>query len=247
MPILVDLYGVLSLSRRHGALRAGLRAAAQGQAARAHRGVPAEHGPRPLAGRPGREREAADRPEERSAAGAARPPRPPAAPRGGRRLPRPDRARRVPGHHQGQEMDAILRSHIQFQGEVASFIFAGSEPGLMRELFEAKERPLYGQAVPMRLGRLADADIAPYVIERFRQSGRSAGEHAERAAGRRPRPPAAHDAARPSPLGGGRARRDGHPRRTGRERGRRPSPSCSPSSMRTGGGSPPTRRRRCAP
>ena len=75
-----------------------------------------------------------------------------------------------------KEMDAILRSHIQFQGEVASFIFAGSEPGLMRELFEAKERPLYGQAVPMRLGRLADADIAPYVIERFRASGRSAGE-----------------------------------------------------------------------
>ncbi len=75
-----------------------------------------------------------------------------------------------------KEMDAILRSHIQFQGEVASFVFAGSEPGLMRELFEAKERPLYGQAVPMRLGRLADADIASYVIGRFRESGRSAGD-----------------------------------------------------------------------
>ena len=34
------------------------------------------------------------------------------------------------------EIDALLRSHIQFQGEVASFVFAGSEPGLMRELFE---------------------------------------------------------------------------------------------------------------
>src|SRR5262249_36580817 len=42
-----------------------------------------------------------------------------------------------------KEMDALLRSHIQFQGEVASFVFAGSEPGLMRELFENKERPLY--------------------------------------------------------------------------------------------------------
>ena len=28
-----------------------------------------------------------------------------------------------------KEMDALLRSHIQFQGEVASFVFAGSEPG----------------------------------------------------------------------------------------------------------------------
>ena len=75
-----------------------------------------------------------------------------------------------------KEMDAVLRSHIQLQGEVASFVFAGSEPGLMRELFEDRERPLYGQAVPMRLGRLADPDIAAYVAERFRESGRSAGE-----------------------------------------------------------------------
>ncbi len=75
-----------------------------------------------------------------------------------------------------KEMDAVLRSHIQFQGEVASFVFAGSEPGLMRELFENKERPLYGQAVPMRLGRLADADIATYVVQRFSESGRSVGE-----------------------------------------------------------------------
>src|SRR5687768_1402914 len=75
-----------------------------------------------------------------------------------------------------KEMDAVLRSHIQFQGEVASFVFAGSEPGLMRELFEDRERPLYGQAVPMRLERLADADIAGYISRRFRDSGRSVGE-----------------------------------------------------------------------
>ena len=75
-----------------------------------------------------------------------------------------------------REMDALIRSHIQFQGEVASFIFAGSEPGLMRELFEDGDRPLYGQAVPMRLRRLADADIADYIIARFRESGRSVGE-----------------------------------------------------------------------
>jgi hypothetical protein len=75
-----------------------------------------------------------------------------------------------------KQMDALLRSHIQFQGAVASFVFAGSEPGLMRELFEDRERPLYGQAVPMRLGRLDDADIAGYLVARFRESGRSVGE-----------------------------------------------------------------------
>jgi len=73
-------------------------------------------------------------------------------------------------------LDGLLRSHIQHHGEVASYVFAGSEPGLMRLLFETKDRPLYGAAVPMRLGRLADADIADYVAERFDRTGRSAGE-----------------------------------------------------------------------
>jgi hypothetical protein len=73
-------------------------------------------------------------------------------------------------------LDGLLRSHIQHHGEVASYVFAGSEPGLMRLLFESKDRPLYGSAVPMRLGRLEDVDIADYVAGRFETSGRSAGE-----------------------------------------------------------------------
>jgi hypothetical protein len=73
-------------------------------------------------------------------------------------------------------LDGLLRSHIQHHGEVASYVFAGSEPALMRLLFETKERPLYGSAVPMRLGRRADADLAEYVGARFEQTGRRAGE-----------------------------------------------------------------------
>jgi hypothetical protein len=74
------------------------------------------------------------------------------------------------------KLDAIIRSHIQLQGEVASYIFAGSEPGMMKQLFEHKDRPLYGSAVPVRIGRLEDRDIARYVAARFAESGRSAGE-----------------------------------------------------------------------
>lgn len=73
-------------------------------------------------------------------------------------------------------LDGLLRSHIQHHGEVASYVFAGSEPGLMRLLFESKDRPLYGSAVPMRLGRLADADLADYVAARFEATGRAAGD-----------------------------------------------------------------------
>jgi hypothetical protein len=73
-------------------------------------------------------------------------------------------------------LDAILRSHIQFQGDVASYVFAGSEPGLMKQLFEHKEAPLYGSAVPIRLGRLRDEDLAAYVADRFREGKRNVGE-----------------------------------------------------------------------
>src|SRR6266511_6467024 len=74
------------------------------------------------------------------------------------------------------DLDGLIRSHIQYQGEVASYVFAGSEPGLMKQLFENKDRPLYGSAVPMRLQRLANEDIAAYVVDRFRESDRGVGD-----------------------------------------------------------------------
>ena len=73
-------------------------------------------------------------------------------------------------------LDGLLRSHVQYQGGVASYLFAGSEPGLMKQLFETRDRPLYGSAVPMRLARLANADISAYVASRFEATGRGVGE-----------------------------------------------------------------------
>jgi hypothetical protein len=103
------------------------------------------------------------------------------------------------------DLDGILRSHIQFQGDVASYVFAGSEPGLMKQLFEHKEAPLYGSAVPVRLGRLRDEDLAEYVADRFRESKRAVGEALNPLLASAKGPPAAGDAARPPALGGGRA------------------------------------------
>ena len=74
------------------------------------------------------------------------------------------------------EMDAFLRAHVQYQGEVASYVFAGSESGMMKQLFEDKARPLYGSAVAMQLGRLQNSDIAEYVQSRFAASKRDVGE-----------------------------------------------------------------------
>src|SRR6476469_6302504 len=74
------------------------------------------------------------------------------------------------------DLYGLSRSHIQYHGDVASYVFAGSEPGLMKQLFEDRDRPLYGSAVPMRLGRLAPGDVGAYVAERLEASGRDVGE-----------------------------------------------------------------------
>ncbi|HET7043426.1 MAG TPA: hypothetical protein VFI37_01145 [Gaiellaceae bacterium] len=74
------------------------------------------------------------------------------------------------------DLDGLVRSHIQYHGDVASYVFAGSEPGLMKQLFEDRDRPLYGSAVPMRLGRLAPEDVGAYVARRFEATGREVGD-----------------------------------------------------------------------
>jgi hypothetical protein len=73
-------------------------------------------------------------------------------------------------------LEALLRSHIQFQGEVACYLFAGSEPALMRQLFETRAKPLYGQAEPVRLGRLDPGPLSDHIAARFAATDRNIGE-----------------------------------------------------------------------
>jgi hypothetical protein len=70
-------------------------------------------------------------------------------------------------------LDGLVRSVIQHHGEAAAYVFAGSQPSLMRALFSDHERPFYGQARPLELPRLpvaeATADIEEFtvLIDRF--------------------------------------------------------------------------------
>lgn len=72
-------------------------------------------------------------------------------------------------------LDGAIRSAIERHGDQASYVFAGSHPGMMRALFEARERPFYGQARPLRLAPLAAEDIAPYLGDAFEAGGRDIG------------------------------------------------------------------------
>ena len=75
----------------------------------------------------------------------------------------------------GGGLDGLMRSVIQLHGDAASYIFAGSHPGMMRQLFADKKRPFYGQAAPLELGRLPDEALADHISDRFERAGRDPG------------------------------------------------------------------------
>jgi hypothetical protein len=74
------------------------------------------------------------------------------------------------------DLDGLIRSRIQYHGDAASYVYAGSEPSLMRLLFERRERPLYGQADPLSLGRLPLAEVDDVLAVRFEAEGLDPGE-----------------------------------------------------------------------
>lgn len=49
------------------------------------------------------------------------------------------------------KLDGLFRSVIQHHAAAAAYVFAGSQPSLMRALFSERERPFYGQARPLEL------------------------------------------------------------------------------------------------
>jgi len=61
-------------------------------------------------------------------------------------------------------LDGLFRSVIQHHGGAAAYVFAGSQPSLMRALFSDRERPFYGQARPLELPVLP-ADEAARDVE----------------------------------------------------------------------------------
>ncbi|MBK5231679.1 MAG: hypothetical protein JJE13_01675 [Thermoleophilia bacterium] len=70
-------------------------------------------------------------------------------------------------------LDAQIRSVIQHQGDNVTYVFSGSHPGMMRELFTDKGRPFYNQAAPLELGRFSDEAVSDFVGERFDETSKS--------------------------------------------------------------------------
>ena len=75
-----------------------------------------------------------------------------------------------------EDLDGVVRSRIQYHGDAAAYVYAGSEPSMMRELFDRRERPLFGQADPLPLGPLPLDQVLADLAERFAGEGLDPGD-----------------------------------------------------------------------
>jgi uncharacterized protein len=74
------------------------------------------------------------------------------------------------------DLDGLVRSRIQYHGDAANYVYAGSEPSMMYQLFEVRERPLFGQADPLALDRLPSSAALEDLSARFQREQLEPGD-----------------------------------------------------------------------
>jgi hypothetical protein len=73
-------------------------------------------------------------------------------------------------------LPGVLRSELETHGRAAAYVFSGSHPGLMRELFADRRHAFFAQAAPVGLGPLPADALADFVGDRFAAGRRDSGE-----------------------------------------------------------------------
>jgi hypothetical protein len=76
----------------------------------------------------------------------------------------------------GPQVPATFRSELEQHRDVAGYVFSGSHPGLMQELFADRRHAFFAQASPVTLGALAPDALADFVTARFAGARRDPGE-----------------------------------------------------------------------
>jgi hypothetical protein len=84
------------------------------------------------------------------------------------------RARPRPGG-----LDAVIRTVTQRHGDAVGYLFCGSLPSLLGELFEHPDSPFYRQADPVALDPMPRAALGDYIEGRFAATDRDVGHALE--------------------------------------------------------------------
>ena len=70
------------------------------------------------------------------------------------------------------DADEVIRSEIQHHGKAASYVFAGSDVGMMRELFSERRNAFYRQADRVDLRPLDAEPLGAFITDRFNATGK---------------------------------------------------------------------------
>jgi len=73
-------------------------------------------------------------------------------------------------------LPGVFRSELESHSDAAGYIFSGSHPGLMRDLFSDRRHAFFGQATPVVLGPLRPDDLGQHITARFAAARRDPGE-----------------------------------------------------------------------
>lgn len=73
-------------------------------------------------------------------------------------------------------LPGVFRAELETGGSAASYIFSGSHPGLMREMFSDRRHAFFAQAAPIALGPLPADELAEFITARFTEARRDPGE-----------------------------------------------------------------------
>jgi uncharacterized protein len=79
----------------------------------------------------------------------------------------------------GDALAGTIRSELEQHGNAAAYVFSGSHPGMMRDLFSDRRHAFFAQAKPVDLPRLGAEDLAEYIGSRFESGNRDPGEALE--------------------------------------------------------------------
>jgi hypothetical protein len=73
-------------------------------------------------------------------------------------------------------LPGVFRSTLEQRPGAAGYIFSGSHPGLMRDLFSDRRHAFFAQAAPIELGPLPADALADFITARFADGNRDPGE-----------------------------------------------------------------------
>jgi hypothetical protein len=73
-------------------------------------------------------------------------------------------------------LPGVFRSILEESPGAAGYVFSGSHPGLMRDLFSDRRHAFFAQAAPIELGPLPPDALAEFITARFADGNRDPGD-----------------------------------------------------------------------